>query len=164
MVVVSETTTRQLNVPRTPKQGALSFFLKHSVMKQKRTAQQEVDALRVVVIRQRTLLNRKCKEFEVINSLYHSADRMQQTSSKLYEESAKQRENLARQVENLKEKATDHYVRMRMAIAFMLSAIQNGYKFQDEETERLFYELCDSSGVSEQDREEFAQMQAQASK
>lgn len=130
-------------------------------MKQKRTPQQEVDALRVVVIRQRTLLNRKCKEVEAINSLYHSANRMQQTSSKLYEESAKQREILARQVENLKEKATDHYVRMRMAIAFMLSAIQNGYKFKDEETERLFYEFCDSSGVNEQDREEFTkQMQA----
>lgn len=119
-------------------------------MKQKRTAQQEVDALRAVVIRQRAILNDKCKESELYKQLYDSACKRAEETFINFQESLKQRENL-------KEKATDHYVRMRIAIAFMLSAIRNGYKFQDEEAERLFCEFCDSSGVTEQDRAELFQ-------
>ena len=126
-------------------------------MTQKRTPQQEADALRAVVIRQRTVLNGKCRDLEFYKSQYNHA-------FKLYELGSKNCDALANKVANLEEQLKDRHIRMRMAIAFMLSAIKDGYKFQDEEKEELFYEFCDNSGVNEQDREEFAQMQAQASK
>lgn len=62
--------------------------------------------------------------------------------------------NTQKQCEELREAAKNRYIRMRLAFAFMLSAIRDGYKFPDEEGERLFYEFCDDSGVTEQDRKE----------
>ena len=59
-----------------------------------------------------------------------------------------------KQIENLKENVKDRHMRMRMAIALMLSTIKDGYKFPDEEKEQLFYEFCDDCGVTEQDRKE----------
>ena len=109
-------------------------------MKQKRTPQQEADALRAVVIRQRTVLNDKCKDLEFYKSQYNHA-------FKLYELASKLRENLEEQLK-------DRNTRMRMAIAMMLFAIKDGYKFPDEEKEQLFYEFCDDCGVTEQDRNE----------
>ena len=111
-------------------------------MKQKRTAQQEVDALRVVVIRQGAILNGKCKELEFYKSQYNHA-------FKLYELGSKNCDALANKVANLEEQLKDSHIRMRMAIAFMLSAIKDGYKFQDEEKEESFYEFCDNSGLNE---------------
>lgn len=109
-------------------------------MRKTRTPQQEADALRAVVIRQRNILNDKCKDLEFWKSQYNHA-------FKLYELGSKLRENLEEQMK-------DRHMRMRMAIAFMLSAIKDGYKFPDEEGERLFYEFCDDCGVTEQDRNE----------
>ena len=116
-------------------------------MKQKRTPQQEADALRAVVIRQRTVLNGKCKDLEFYKSQYNHA-------FKLYELGEKNYDALANRVANLEEQLKVRHMRMRMAIAFMLSAIRDGYKFPDDEGERLFYEFCDNCGVTEQDRNE----------
>ena len=116
-------------------------------MRKTRTPQQEVDALRAVVIRQRTVLNDKCEDLEFYKSQYNHA-------FKLYELSSKNCHTLANKVENLEEQLKDRHMRMRMAIAMMLSIIRDGYKFPDEEGERLFYEFCDDSGVTEQDRKE----------
>lgn len=116
-------------------------------MKQTRTPQQEADALRAVVIRQRAILNGKCKDLEFWKSQYNHA-------FKLYELGSKNCDSLANKVENLEKQLKNRHMRMRMAIAFMLSAIRDGYKFPDEEKEQLFYEFCDDCGVTEQDRNE----------
>lgn len=116
-------------------------------MRKTRTPQQEADALRAVVIRQRAILNGKCKDLEFYKSQYNHA-------FKLYELGSKNCDSLANKVENLEEQLKDRHMRMRMAIAFMLSAIKDGYKFPDEEKEKLFYEFCDDCGVTEQDRNE----------
>lgn len=116
-------------------------------MKQTRTPQQEADALRAVVIRQRNVLNDKCKDLEFWKSQYNHA-------FKLYELGSKNCDALANKVANLEERLKDRHMRMRLAIAMMLSIIKDGYKFPDEEKEKLFYEFCDDCGVTEQDRNE----------
>ena len=116
-------------------------------MKQRRTPQQEADALRAVVIRQRTVLNDKCKDLEFYKSQYNHA-------FKLYKLGSKNCDALANKVANLEEQLKDRNTRMRLAIAMMLFAIRDGYKFQDEEQEQLFYEFCDDCGMTEQDRNE----------
>lgn len=114
-------------------------------MRKTRTPQQEADALRAVVIRQRAVLNDKCKDLEFYKSQYNHA-------FKLYELSSKNREELANEVTNLKEAMKNRYIETRIAVMFMLNAIKDGYKFPDEEAEGIFYQFCDEVGVTEEDR------------
>lgn len=126
-------------------------------MKQERTPQQTIDALRDVVMRQRTVLNRKCKDLEFYQKQYDGA-------MKLYNLASDNMDELSKQVTRLEKLFQDRYVATRIAVFFMLNAIREGYKFHDQEAESIFYQFCDEVGIDKTDRSSCFANQVELSK
>ena len=126
-------------------------------MNQKRTPQQEVDALRVVVIRQREVLNRKSAELEKYKTLCESASKHTENMlSKVLE--------MSKIAEEQSKKCKEFALTTRVAVFFMLNAIREGYKFPNADAERVFYEFCDGVGINEADRKACFADETEASK
>ena len=128
-------------------------------MKQERTPQQVIDALRAVVIRQREVLNNKSAELEKYKNLFENASKQVEILTEINQTISDRNEDLlaqvleqCKQVENQAKKCKEFPVSTRVAVYFMLNAIREGYKFPDAEAECVFYEFCDCVGIDEADR------------
>ena len=108
-----------------------------------------VETLRTIVIKQRALLNKKCKELEISKAASENYKKLYECEKKIDTKQFEYTQKQYKCIEDISKLLELNRIFTRIAVVYMLRAFNDGYKFPDKETENVFFQLCDEIGAND---------------